>query len=357
MTGCTEVLMNIIESKKYISEVRQIAKLIPSEDLTVLVTGATGLIGSCIVDVFLHASNSNIKVIVLGRNKDKLKARFNYAKHKDINYVAQNVIQPLEIPESIDYIIHAASNADPVSYSLYPVETILTNIYGTNNMLNYCKEHKSTRLLLTSTFEVYGQIKNQNVYIEEDSGEIDLNAVRSCYPESKRCAEILMRCYQKEYDINCTIARLSSIYGPTMNRNDSKAHAQFIRRGLAGKDIILKSKGDQKRTYCYLMDAISGILTVLFKGKCGEAYNISNENSIVTIADVANAVASICGTKVVFDNPDSIEQQGFSRSQNCILDNKKLRELGWHGKYSLNNGLLSTIHILRELSYLEGLKK
>ena len=344
--------MNVFESELYKKQIKEIARTIEKDNFTVLITGASGLIGSCLVDIFVMASitfGKNIKIVALGRSEEKLKRRFSYTDYNGIVFLAQNVKDPLEFDTPIDYIIHAASNADPVSYSLYPAETLLTNILGAYSILEYCKNHKKTRVLLTSTFEVYGRIEGQDIYRECDSGEIDLNAIRSCYPESKRCSEILMRCYKREYDVDFVITRLCSIYGPTMTLDDSKAHAQFVRDGLSGEKIVLKSKGEQKRTYCYLMDAASGILTVLFKGQSGEAYNIANEEGMVAISDVAREIAKICETEVAFDIPSEIERKGFSRPQNCILDNRKLKDLGWEGKYTLFEGLSSTISVLREI--------
>ena len=196
-----------------------------------------------------------------------------------------------------------------------------------------------------SSFEMYGNA-GKDVYSESDCGVLDINMIRSCYPESKRCMEIMARCYVDEYGVNAVIGRLSSIYGPTMAKNDSKAHAQFIRNGLDGENIVLKSKGEQRRTYCYVIDAVTGLLCVLAKGEKGEAYNIANENAVVSIADVANTVANIARTKVVFDLPDDVEKKGFSVPQNCILDNSKLRSLGWKGNYNLQQGIKETMAVL-----------
>ena len=295
-------------------------------------------------------ADNEVTVLALGRTKRKLEERFAYAiNRKDLKLVIQDIMVPLDEKTDIDYIIHAASNADPVSYALYPAETLLTNIYGTNNMLMYCKSHPDTRMLLTSTFEVYGKIDGKDIYCEEDSGEVDLNQIRSSYPESKRSAEILLRCYHKQYGVDGVIARLCSIYGPTMSDKDSKAHAQFIRNGLSGQDIVLKSKGQQRRTYCYVLDAVTGIMTVLFHGLSGEAYNVAQENGVTSIAELADMVALLCGTNVRYDLPNEVEKQGFSRPQNCILDNRKLRSLGWNGEYSLQEGLKGTLDILREM--------
>lgn len=314
----------------------------------VLVTGASGLIGSCIIDLLMISNEwgRHFDVYALGRNKEKLSSRFNSFKDSaNLHFIEQDIMMPLDNGIYYDYIIHGASNADPRNYALYPVETMLINLEGAKNVLNYCKEHPETRILLMSTFEVYGNT-GKDEYVETDSGIVDINKLRSCYPESKRCMEVLTRCYVDEYGVKAVIGRLSSIYGPTMAKDDSKAHAQFIRNGLNGEDIVLKSKGEQRRTYCYVIDAVTGLLCVLSKGKVGEAYNISNENSIVSIAEVAQTVANIAGTRVIMQLPNEIEKKGYSTPQNCILSNASLRSLGWSGNYDIVRGIRECLDIL-----------
>ncbi len=344
------MLMNSIQ---YRNALRSLFPFLPDKgNETVLITGATGLIGSCMADALLFSNterNTDYHVIVLGRNEARLRERFSYARPDGrIVFIAQDINLPVSSGIQPDIIIHAASNADPVAYALYPAQTLLTNIYGTKNMLDLAKEN-GAKLLLTSTFEVYGKIEDQDVYTENMSGTIDQTSIRSCYPESKRSAELLLRCYVQQYGVNAVIARLCSIYGPTMLANDSKAHAQFIRNGLAGENIVLKSEGKPRRTYCYVIDAVAGLFLIVKHGKNGEAYNVSNENSIASIAQVAQTAAGICGTEVVFDLPDDIEKKGFSKPQNCILDNTKLRSLGFRGKYSLEAGLRETLEILKSI--------
>ena len=335
----------VFNSPIYEKTIEAVASEISISDISVLITGASGLIGSCIVDVLSSANrlfDKNIQIYAMGRDENKLTLRFGTSP--SVRCISQSVTEPIEI-EGLDYVIHAASNADPRSYALYPVETILTNVLGAQRVLEYSKTNKS-RALLASSFEVYGKLE-QDEYGENEYGSIDLNPIRSCYPESKRTAEMLFRSYFDEFGVDCVIARLPSVYGPTMQKGDSKAHAQFLRNALDGKDIVLKSTGTQRRSYCYVIDAVSGLLTVLFKGRSGEIYNVANERSVATIAEVAQTIASITGRKIVFDYPDEVEKKGFSRPQNCVLNTDKLKRLGWEGRYDLESGMKETVDILR----------
>ena len=340
----------MIENTVYRKSLVRVIPDIAIHDGKVLVTGASGLIGSCIVDLLLLSNDygRRFDVYALGRNTEKLKNRFKaYVNSTHFHVIEQDIRKPIDNSISFDYIFHGASNADPRNYALYPVETMLINMEGATNILNYCKSHPETKVLMMSTFEVYGN-SGKDVYEETDCGILDINKLRSCYPESKRCVEVLTHSYIDEYQVNAVIGRLSSIYGPTMAKDDSKAHAQFIRNGLSGEDIVLKSKGEQRRTYCYLIDAVTGLLCVLANGTVGKAYNIANENAIVSIAEVAQTVANISGTKVIMQVPDDMEKKGYSSPQNCILNNTMLKSLGWNGHYDISKGIKECLDILGE---------
>lgn len=346
-------MKSISESSIYNEGLKFVAEHLPEHGGNYLITGATGLIGSCVADVLLWANRElghTHQIYTISRNLKKLKQRFEYAQDSGwLHFIEQDISCPLSCNVLVDYIIHAASNADPQSYALYPAETILTNVCGTENILKYSRQNHVKRLLFTSTFEVYGRIPDTDIFEETMSGILDPTVLRNCYPESKRCAEFLVRSYGLEYDVNTVIARLCSVYGPTMQSGDSKAHAQFIRNALADEDIVLKSSGTQLRTYCYVMDAVDALFKILFAGKAGEIYNIANENSIITIAQLAHTIATLSGTRVVFRLPDSIEQKGYSQSQNCVLSNRKLKALGWNGKYDIETGIKQTLSILKEV--------
>ena len=153
----------IRELRLHEESIRETAKAIDLRNVSILVTGATGLIGSCIIDTLLVANKefgTGIKIYALSRSREKLEKRFGTA----VIPIVQDIMNPLDKEIKYDYIIHGASNADPKSYATQPVETILTNIIGNKNILDYCVSHKEiTKMILTSSFEVYGELNGQDI--------------------------------------------------------------------------------------------------------------------------------------------------------------------------------------------------
>lgn len=339
-----------LRNSNYIGDLLNIIQYIPNRKLSILVTGATGLIGSCLIDAFCYANdnmNRDYTVYAMGRTLKSLKARFPYTS-SHLHFLEQNVQSPLSADLIFDYIVNAASNADPITYALYPAETILTNIIGTKNVLDYALVHPETVILLTSTIEVYGQLNNIDAIPEDAFGLIDFNQTRSGYPESKRTAELLCKSYLEEYGVKVVIARLGYIYGPTMLETDNKVVAQFIRNVLKHENIVLKSKGEQRRSYCYVSDAVAAMCVVLFLGKNGQAYNIASDCSITTIEEMAEIAAKIGGCNITYQSPTVLESKGFSKSIDNILNTNKLQTLGWEPIYDLESGLQQTLDILRD---------
>ena len=190
------LIMEFYKSKKYLKSIKSIADRLPKRDFSFLITGACGLIGSCLVDVL---STAGFNVYALDINEERLTKRFGEENGK-LHFIAHNICDPLQDEYDFDYIVHAASFADPKSYAVYPAETILVNVLGTKNVLEYAKRHIKTRVLFTSTFEVYGKSNNDS-FLESDFGLLDFNELRSCYPESKRASECLLRSYVDEYKV------------------------------------------------------------------------------------------------------------------------------------------------------------
>ena len=313
---------------------------------TFLITGANGLIGSYLTDVL---SYWGANVYALARSLDKLKKRFPDNNH--ITFIQQNLNEPLNLGNlSFDYIIHAASGAHPLSFSTDPVGIMKTNLLGTMNLLDHIRAKGGTFLYLSSG-EVYGN-NTDHAFTEDDLGLVDTKLTRSCYPEAKRAAETLCMAYHTQYGVDTKVARLCYIYGPTITDDNSRADAQFLRNALKHEDIVLKSKGLQKRTYCYLADAASALLYILFRGEKAQVYNVANNSSIVSVADYAKTLAEMAGVGFRFDVPDEIEARGYSKQADSILDASKLMQLGWKPKFSLEEGLSHTLQIKRDMDHV-----
>lgn len=321
---------------------------------SLLFTGASGLIGTMLVDVLMAKNEKeqlNCKIYAVGRNEKKAKKRFvDYWENPCFCFVAMDVNKPIQFEENIDYIIHAASNTHPKLYASDPVGSLMTNLEGTYNLLEYGRTHNLKRMLFLSSVEIYGQALHSNdVFDEKYCGYIDCNGVRACYPEGKRAGEALCNAYISKYGLDIVIPRLSRVYGPTMRLDDSKAMSQFLMNGVRGEDIVLKSRGLQKFSYCYVGDVVQGLLYCLLRGKCGEAYNVSDVKTDMLLKDITQYIASLNGHEVVFNLPDADEQKGFSKVTVGVMDSTKLQSLGWRPFDDLKSGIKKTIGILRHL--------
>ncbi len=340
-----------VRNPLYLEDLEKAAAFASLDYSSILITGASGLIGSFIVDALALRNEkygANIRIYAMSRRLEKLQERFSYCTDiHNVTLIAHDICKPLG-DEKYDFIIHAASNAAPRTYALYPVETIQTNIMGTTNVLNYARAHKGTRVLFTSTMEVYGSIPDAYSFSEEQYGLVDFNQIRSGYPESKRTSELLCRSYASQYGVDAVIARMGYIYGPSMTKEDNKVIAQFINKAIAGENIVLKSKGEQLRSYCYISDAVAGIFCILAKGESGSAYNVANRLSTTTICEMAQLAADQTNTEVVFDLPDELERIGSSKPQNAVLDESALISLGWSGVYNMAEGFARTVSILKD---------
>lgn len=348
---------SMINHKLYKEDVKFTAALdLPWEtlkDKSFLITGASGLAGSFLVDVLMYKNlyeDFNCRIYALGRNNTRAKERFcEYWEDSCFHFIAHDINLPLEleIEDTVDYVLHMASNTHPVAYSTDPIGTITANIIGTDHLLQFAVNHHAKRFSFASSNEIYGENRGDTEFFEEHyCGYIDSNTLRAGYPESKRCGEALCQAYRKQYNLDIVIPRLTRSYGPTMLMSDTKAVSQFIKKALAGEDIVLKSAGTQYFSYTYVADAVSGLLTVLLKGENGEAYNIADETSDIMLKDLAASIAESVGKKVVFELPDKVEQAGYSTATKARLDGGKLKKLGWRVKYDIKQGTERTIQIL-----------
>lgn len=354
--------MERMENRRYAALLERLAAQFPHwerlEGKCVYLSGAAGMLGSLLTDGVMLRNASlpperRCRLLVAGRSRPAAAERFSrWWGEPAFTFLEQDVGCPVKpLPECPDYWIHAASTTHPVAYATEPVNTILSNVLGTRNLLDQAAKTPGSRFLLLSSVEIYGENRGgPQAFREEDCGYLNCNTLRAGYPEAKRVSEALCQAYIAEKGVDAVIIRLPRCYGPTMRMSDSKAAAQFIKKGVRGEDIVLKSAGNQLYSYAHAYDAVRGILWVLTSGEKGQAYNLADPRSDITLRDLAQIAADQAGTRVVFERPDETEKQGYSTASKALLDAEKLRALGWRAEYDIRTGLRETIDILRELS-------
>lgn len=333
------------EDLRNILDIPEIEKL---KGKSFLITGATGLIGVCMIDALMkyNCQGAAIQIYAVGRSWGKAKSRLGeYEQDEHFHFIEQDVRQPLPEDIQVDVVIPLASNTHPLAYSLYPIETIEINVKGAEHALNKALACGAT-VLYPSSVEVYGNARGEDVFTEDYTGKLNLENARACYPESKRLSEALCLSYMAERGVEVKIARLSRVFGPTMLMSDTKASSQFILKALAGEDIILKSKGEQFFSYTYVADIVRSMLYILLHGESGKAYNVSNQDCNVKLKDFAGACALWAGKEVVFDLPSEVEQKGYSVAMHAILDNARLLSIGCQPLYPFDVAIDRTLDVL-----------
>lgn len=324
---------------------------------TILLTGAYGMLASYIVyfvDYLNAVKNINVEIIALVRNADKFQKRFDTISKKNYVHVIKNDLSgKIEIDKNIDYVIHAASLASPQYYSTIPVDVMLPNTIGTNNLLELAVEKKVKGFLLFSSVDIYGSIEKEGLYNEHDAGVLDTLDVHNCYSESKRMAETMCKAYQIQYDVPVKIARIAHTYAPTMDvEKDPRVFSSFVKNIVENKNIEMKSDGSGKRTFCYITDAVAGYFTILLKGVSGEAYNVCNTSQYLSVLELAECLVNLYpekGLKVIRKKRDKSEnytENTLLVGRTNIPDNSKLRGLGWEALVEVKDGFNRVIQYL-----------
>ncbi|MGQ8873592.1 NAD-dependent epimerase/dehydratase family protein [Paenibacillus sp. TSA_86.1] len=344
---------------KYVMDIKKVA----DQDLNwnkltnkkIVISGASGMIGRFLIDVIMYRNKiyqDNISIIALGRKTSQGIAIFkDYLEDVRFQFIPCDIndLNTLKGIETVDFVIHAASKTHPLEYSNTPIDTILINTLGTNNMLELAAREKGTRFVMLSSVEVYGENRGDVEEFNEDySGYIDCNTLRAGYPEGKRVSEALCQAYSKEKNVDFVTVRLARVFGPTMNMDDSKALSQLIKNAINQDDVVLKSEGNQYFSYCYVGDAVLGILKIMLESRTGECYNLSGKNGNITLKELATYLANLNGKQIRFEIADEVEKIGYSKASKAILNLDKLKQLNWSPIFDIKESLKNTVELLQE---------
>lgn len=328
--------INIIKQDQIINEIK--------ENSSVFITGITGLIGSNLARTLLNLEK-NIIIYALVRDVDKARKLFSTEK---VCFIEGNIVD--EIPAfNVDYIFHCASVTTSKIMVEFPVDTIMTSILGTKNVLDFAVKSGCKSFVFLSSMEMYGSFDDSREINENDLGYIDPLQVRSNYPESKRMCENMCIAYHNQYGVNVKIARLAQTFGPGILPNENRIFAQFARCVINKEDIILHTQGLSEGNYCYIRDCILGLIYILLRGNSGEAYNVANNKSHTTIRNMAEMVCHNIANdeiKLVIDVPET-NVFGYAKDTKMKLNSSKLMKLGWKPTVDLEESYLRLIESLR----------
>lgn len=319
---------------------------------TVLITGANGMLAAQLVEVLLRRNERGAKgtqVLALVRDEARGRQRFSrYEGRADLRFIVHDFRRPLPELASLDYVIHAASQASPKYYGRDPLGTIWPNVFGTQQLLDAAVRLKSRRFLFFSSGEVYGQVAPERIPIREgDYGWLDPVDPRSCYAESKRMGEQLCVAYSQQRGLHTSIVRPFHTYGPGMALDDGRVFADFVADIVHRRNLVMKSDGRAVRPYCYASDASRAFFSVLLNGAPATPYNVGNpaaELSVLELAELLVRTFPELGLEVSRATP-SPGYLSSPISRNCP-DITRISGLGWTPRVGPAEGFQRTVRSL-----------
>tara|TARA_B100001057_G_C22784142_1_gene924868 strand:- start:172 stop:1218 length:1047 start_codon:yes stop_codon:yes gene_type:complete len=312
-----------------------------------LISGANGFIATYIIHFLLFLNEKyllNIRMILIVRDQKKLKNKFISEKNKkNLKIIEQDISKKITISpkQKIDYILHLASNASPKLFNKYPIDTILPNILGTLGLLKLSIIKKVKSFVFFSSGEIYGDHKG--VLYEDKIFNFNHLKTRASYAESKKMGETLCYTFFKEKKVPIKILRLFHTYGPCMNLDDGRVMMDFVNNIINNKRIIIKSDGSQKRTFCYISDAIIGIFLILLSGKNGEAYNLANPKEFFSIRKLGYKLSALNNKIPVKISIKSNSKKKFLPFNSVRPSIKKISKLGFRPSIGIKKGFEKTI--------------
>ena len=315
----------------------------PFADRDVLVTGGAGFLGRYLVAVFQRLNREVLdrpcRVRVLDNFRTAAGAELA-AADPNVVFERMDVIQPYVTDGSVDYVIHAAGIASPFYYRKYPLETLDVATVGTRNLLDLAHQ-KGARLAFMSSSEIYGDPDPKHVPTPESyRGHVASLGQRACYDEGKRVGETLCYIFHDSFGVHTNIIRPFNVFGPGMSETDYRVLPNFASRIKGGLPLQVYGDGRQTRTYCYVTDALVGLLKVVLSGVPGEAYNIGNPTPEISVLELVRRIEQVLGRHVphnAIEYPDSYPEDEPNRR--CPDIRKARLQLDYAPAVTLEDGL------------------
>lgn len=310
------------------------------KDASVLVTGATGLIGMTTIKALLHADTVrglHLQIYAIVRDPAKAERVFGEsASDPRLQFLKGTMEELPPIPAKTDYWIHGACPTASAFMTQHPVEVIRTSVDGTIHLLDEAAKRSVKGFVYLSSMEAFGEVRTETLLREEDLGSVDLTRTRSCYPESKRMCEMLIKSYAQEYGVPAMSIRLAQTFGPGVDYDDKRVFAMMTRNAIALEDIVLATKGTSRHPYLYTAQAVTAILTVLLSGEPGETYNAANPSTYCSIYEMGEMVAGeIAGGKIRVRIDENGDPSKYPAPSYLNMDISKLEKLGWRSEKDL----------------------
>lgn len=314
-----------------------------------LITGASGLVGRAVIKMLSVCNkndNANIKIVACGRSADELKLIFSPLDDENISYCETDYSKQMKPDGVFDGIIHLAAITSSQMFASDPAKVIFDNIKMLQMVFNFASTQKKSRLVYVSSQEVYGEpYKRQKTLKEDEFGFLSINDTRSIYPYTKRIGELLCTTYKKQYGLDFVVLRFAKLFGADFHESDKRIGADFLLRAAKGEIITLNTKGTQKVSFCYILDAVAALLSVFTTAQSGEIYNAAECGRAVTPFEFANICAKYGNTEVTVKETKT--DLGYSKVSHMVLDYNKIKELGFNSLYNIETAIKRSIEILK----------
>lgn len=317
--------------------------------MKIVVTGGAGFLGSHLGDFLIGQGH---QVICIDNLITGNKANIEHLKdNPNFNFLEQDVCEDLPSDMHADQIYHLASPASPnhhsqKSYHALPFETMSVNTTGTWKLAQRAIE-LGAKFLYASTSEVYGD-PLEHPQKEDYRGNVSTIGPRSVYDESKRFGETITAAFVRSKSLDGRIVRIFNTYGPRMALDDGRVVMEFMLAALAGEEIPIFGDGTQTRSFCYVSDLISGIVSAMnTEGTVGEAFNLGNSEEY-TVLELAEKIKQLTNSASEIKFTENMPEDDPQRRRPDITKAREI--LGWEPQVELEEGLNISIQYLKSLS-------